>query len=292
METLAEVSHKHPQSAYEGLQNSLQHEWEFVQRFTPGIGNAFGPVEKALRETLVPALFEGLGDGVPEGGVTHLPVKQAVLNLPDPSQTAPENWTASCVITGHAVAALRGQVEFRTADHSDFLQESRTAVWKRGQRRAEEALPVALEGAPVQRARRLRRATKIGDWLTVQPFTVNGTELGAQEWRDALFLWYVLEPPDLPTHCDGCHTKFLISHILDCKKGGLITARHNELRNRVADLAGKALNPSHVRDDPLIYSGRATKRMKATPARASEKKIPGRSAAAGGNGAEGRPTNP
>ena len=66
---------------------------------TPGIGDAFGPVEKALRETFVPELFEGLGDGVPERGVTRLTVKQAGLALPDSTQTAPENWTASYVIT-------------------------------------------------------------------------------------------------------------------------------------------------------------------------------------------------
>ena len=58
----------------------------------------------------------------------------------------------------------------------------------------------------------------------------------------------------------------MISHALDCKKGGLVTARHNELRDGVSDLAGKALTPSHVRDDPLIYSGRAVKRTKAAPA--------------------------
>ena len=43
-------------------------------------------------------------------------------------------------------------------------------------------------------------------------------------------------------------------------------ARHNELRDGVADLAGKAFTPSHVRDNPLIYLGCAVKRMKATPA--------------------------
>ena len=29
---------------------------------------------------------------------------------------------------------------------------------------------------------------KTGAWLTVQQLTVSGTELGAQEWGDALFL--------------------------------------------------------------------------------------------------------
>ena len=53
---------------------------------------------------------------------TRLPVHQVGLALPDPVQTAPENWTASCVITGHLVVALRGQVVFRTADHSACLR--------------------------------------------------------------------------------------------------------------------------------------------------------------------------
>ena len=84
------------------------------------------------------------------------------------------------------------------------------------------------------------------------PSTVNGTELGAQEWRDPFFLRYGLDPPDLPTHRDGFEARFTISHALDCKKGGLVTARHNELRDGVADLAGKAFTPAHVPNDPLI----------------------------------------
>ena len=61
METLSGVSRKHPKSAYAVVQKSLQQEWAFVQRVTLGIGDAFGPVEKALWETFVPAIFEGLG---------------------------------------------------------------------------------------------------------------------------------------------------------------------------------------------------------------------------------------
>ena len=100
----------------------------------------------------------------------------------------------------------------------------------------------------------------------MQPSTVNGTDLGAQEWRDAAFLRYGLEPPDLPKHCDGCNDKFLICHALDCKRGGLVTARHNELRDGVADLASRAFTPSYVRNDPLIYQGYAVTRTKAQPA--------------------------
>ena len=116
-------------------------------------------------------------------------------------------------------------------------------------------------------ARCLQRATKTRSWLIVQPSTVNGTELGSQEWRDDLFLRYGLEPPDLPKYCDKFQAKFLISHALDCKNDGLVTARHNELRDWVADLDGKAFTPAHLRDDPLIYSGCAMSRKKPKPNR-------------------------
>ena len=53
VDNLARVSCKYPQSAYAGLQKSLHQEWAFVQQVTPGIGDAFGMVEKALRETFV-----------------------------------------------------------------------------------------------------------------------------------------------------------------------------------------------------------------------------------------------
>ena len=162
-------------------------------------------------------------------------------------------------------------MELRTADHSAYLQEVRTAVPRRGQRRAEEALTATLEGVPVQRAHRLRQETNIWAWMTVQPSTVNGTELGAQEWRDALFLGYGLDTPDLPTHCDGCHTKLTIIHTLDCKRGVLVTARLNDIRNGISDLARKDFTPSHVHEDPLIYSGHTVKRTKATSAGASDK---------------------
>ena len=98
--------------------------------------------------------------------------------------------------------------------------------------------------------------------MTVQPFTVNGTDLGAQEWRDSAFLRYGLEPLDLPKYCNGYNSRFSICHALDCKRGGLVTACHNELRDGVADLAGKAFTPSHVRNNPLIYQGCAVKRTK------------------------------
>jgi hypothetical protein len=84
-----------------------------------------------------------------------------------------------------------------------------------------------------------------GQWLSVLPSTVNGTELSAQEFRDALLLRYARCPPDLPIQCNGCQQKFSVRHALECKRGGLVISRHNEIRDELSDLASKAFSNPH-----------------------------------------------
>ena len=99
----------------------------------------------------------------------------------------------------------------------------------------------------------------------VQPSIVNGTELGTQECQDFIFLQYGLELTDIPHYCDGCNATFSIINYLDCKWGGLVTSRHNKLRDGVVDLSGKSFTPSHMRDGLLIFAGFSVKRTKAKP---------------------------
>ena len=46
----------------------------------------------------------------------------------------------------------------------------------------------------------------------------------------------------------------------NCKRGGLVTARHNEIHDGFTDMAGKDFTPNHVRDDYLMFAGCAVKR--------------------------------
>ena len=40
---------------------------------------------------------------------------------------------------------------------------------------------------------------------------------------------------------------------------------HNGIRDGVADLSRRAFNPTHVRNDPLIFAGSSVKRKKENP---------------------------
>ena len=77
----------------------------------------------------------------------------------------------------------------------------------------------------------------ISAWLSALPLVKNHFDLAAQELRDALALRYKKSLSQMPKSCDGCCAEFSIEHALDCRFGGLVSRRHNEIRDAIGDLA-------------------------------------------------------
>ena len=44
----------------------------------------------------------------------------------------------------------------------------------------------------------------------------------------------------MPALCDGCGSQFSTGHALECRKGGLVIHRHNEIKDALGDLASFA----------------------------------------------------
>ena len=111
---MAGVARRHPQITYTGHQNSLQHEWNFVHRVTPSVGEYFRPVEESLQKFFLPDLFHGSTSSIWERVLARLLVNQAKLITPNPTLSTLENWTDLCVIARHLATALRGRIELGT----------------------------------------------------------------------------------------------------------------------------------------------------------------------------------
>ena len=56
------------------------------------------------------------------------------------------------------------------------------------------------------------------------------------------------DPTDLPSKCDGCGASLTMQHALDCKVGGLVIQRHNELRDCIGDIAAQVVREPIVRE--------------------------------------------
>ena len=116
-------------------------------------------------------------------------------------------------------------------------------------------LEAIIQQTPME-ARRLRRGPLTGRWLNIIPKERNDTGLTATEFRDSFPLRLGLPPLGLPQRCDGCGAPFNVSHALQCKKGNLVSLRHDDLKAEWESMLAEALAPSLVRDEPYIR-GRA-----------------------------------
>ena len=74
--------------------------------------------------------------------------------------------------------------------------------------------------------------------------------LSKNEFQDSMALRYGLPLTNLPVQCDGCGEDFHVQHALICKKGGLITQRHNEIRDLLGDLS--CLAWTYTQKEPVI----------------------------------------
>ena len=72
-------------------------------------------------------------------------------------------------------------------------------------------------------------------WLTVLPLQSAGYTLNKQQFRDAINIRYGWMIPGTPLFC-GCGSKNDLDHILNCKLGGYVTMRHNNIRDLEASL--------------------------------------------------------
>ena len=178
------------------------------------------------------------------------------MALPDPTLTADDNHSTSSLVCGHLVQAMRSDcdVTYSSVDHISTRKEVVAAVKERQAVKYEAKLKEITSKLDPDTARMVKRGRLCGQWLSVMPLTVNGTELSPQEFRDNLLLRQGRAPGDLPKHCDGCGATFTMTHALDCKVGGLIHQRHDEIKFELMEWASKALTPSAVRVEPLIHT--------------------------------------
>ena len=86
-------------------------------------------------------------------------------------------------------------------------------------------------------------------WLSALPLKSEGFNLSKREFVDAIYIRYGWPPNRIPTEC-VCGAAFHVDHALCCKVGGLITLRHNEIRDVTAELLSTVCKD--VRKEPPI----------------------------------------
>ena len=87
------------------------------------------------------------------------------------------------------------------------------------------------------------------NWLNSLPLKEQDFYLDKQTFWDSIHLRYGLPLPRMPVRC-VCGDDFNVEHALNCKKGGFVTIRHNEVRDFTAELLSEVCKDVAV--EPLL----------------------------------------
>eukprot|EP00957_Ditylum_brightwellii_P021084 1588631-Ditylum_brightwellii.AAC.1 len=115
------------------------------------------------------------------------------------------NRETSVASTKHLVSAILQDNELNLQDHDWTMNRGQWEGKKRKSVRYENIYSEVCAPLSLDLKRGLEeRAKEGGDWLNMLPRYKNNNVLGEGDFRDGLLMWYMSEPLDLPTHCDGC----------------------------------------------------------------------------------------
>ena len=137
------------------------------------------------------------------------------------------------------VNAIIKHEEVCLTDHLAHLERVHSDVSMYCEDQFHQSLSSFLLYLPSVTSRAVWRAVDfhVSGFLNVLPLAYHHFELSAQEFRDALCLRYHRPLSLMPARCDGCGKDSSLTHALDCRKGGLVTQRHNKIRDALGDLA-------------------------------------------------------
>ena len=251
-EKLSFVAKTEPQCDLSGLTKSIQAEWNFCHRVLCGSSQLFQPLENLLMEKFLPAILEIMSILSMERRLFCLPARKGGLGVSNPTSFADDSYNTSREAVTVLYDAIVDQHGFSHEDHRKQMSRSRKKHHRKMEEKHEEMLGALLNELPADQVRTVKRINEgsLSTWLTALPMAAENFDLSEMEFRDAWSVRYNKNLIASPTFCDGCQSSFTLRHALACKKGGLLTLRHNEIRDAVGDLA--SLVWKDVQREPVI----------------------------------------
>ena len=247
---LCEIAKTQPQDAYAAFTSGYKHTFSYFMRTINCISHFMSPVEKVIKEKLIPALFDGFPLSEKFRKLLALHCKLGEMGIIDPTENANDEYNNSRELTGQLTSSIKQQ-EYRYTVSDKNSKSCKSSIKKK---RKDKHLNI-LTSLREQMSSKYRRLNDIAQeqgsssWLTILPIKQLGFSLSKAEFWDAVYLRYGLPLKRLPSHC-GCSKVYTVQHALSCKKGGFVTLSHNKLRDNIAEMLMDVTND--VRIEPIL----------------------------------------
>ena len=210
------------------------------------------PVDNGITNNFLPTLLDSIVTDN-ERSLFQLPVRLGGLGIPILSEIVREHFQSSKKITAPLVTIMILQ--------GDTLPDDSYAKTLKLKEKTKREEKLKIKAAAIEQflsPAELRAVSDAKDpgasnWLSAVPLEEYNFVLNKKEFRDAMNLRYGKVLKGLPSKCP-CGQSFNMTHALNCKTGGLITIRHNTVRDFEAQLLTEMC--SDVEIEPPLHATR------------------------------------
>ena len=247
IEVLSNFAKPQPQAAYAAFCHEQQHKFSYFMRTIPGVEKFLLPLDEKIDNTFLPSVLnETITEK--EREVYSLPVRLGGLGIPIISEKAKNELAALLEITAPLTDIIISQ-ENKLPD-AVSVNLIRANVDKRNKELLASKVNHIEDTSTPEINRAIDQASEKGvsSWLNVIPLEENGFNLTKGEFRDAISIRYNKLLRNLPSKCP-CGSNFDITHALNCKRGGYVIMRHNNIRDFEANLLRKLHNDVETEPD-------------------------------------------
>ena len=244
MRKLAEIAISELQAAFAAYTHGEMHKFNYFLRTIPNMEDFLAPLDKVIDDEFLPALLgETISDTDHE--LFKLPIRDGGLGIPILTQKALIDCKSSIDISAPLVEVIVSQgTEIPSKETIKQVRQVRTEIINDLHRQEREKVISELVN-DMKRILSQNCEKAASSWLTILPLKEQGFNLTKDEFRDVLALRYNRKIKNLQSKC-ACGQAFDTNHAMNCKKGGFVTIRHNNVRDFEANLLKTVRNGVEV----------------------------------------------
>ena len=234
IERLAEIAQSQPHAAYAAFIHAEQHKYTYFLRTIPGISANLKPLDDAISDLFIPALF---GNEIDENtrDILSLPIRDGGLGIKKVRMSSDVAYETSSQLTLPLTKQIFQQSSsLPDADEVQTAKSKATQFLKESEKQRATAIVEAQDEATKRTIDQLSEPGA-SSWLGTLPLRSQGLNLNKGEFQDALAIRYNRDIKNLPSRCP-CGQTFDTTHALNCHLGGFINARHDIIRDFEYDL--------------------------------------------------------